>query len=82
MGGLRSEDGLMGLISLGAAGWALWTLRRGSNEHRLPVGRTHVRRAERPGTFRLLCWLYAFAILLLALIGADLLLHLGLRERL
>ncbi|MFL6843862.1 MAG: hypothetical protein ACJ8ER_03145 [Allosphingosinicella sp.] len=72
----------MGVISLVAAIWALWTLRRGLSEERLPVGRTYVRRAERPGAFRLLSLLYPALALLLAAIGADLLFHFGLRESL
>ncbi|MEA3009614.1 MAG: hypothetical protein QOJ91_1306 [Sphingomonadales bacterium] len=82
MGALRSADGLMGLLSLGAALWALWTLRRGLRDGRLPIGRTYVERAERPGPFRLLAILYPALALLLAAMGADLLFNLGLRESL
>ena len=72
----------MGLISLVAMVWALWTLRRGLGDGRLPIGRAYVRRAERPAAFRLLAVVYGAATLLLAVIAADLLFHFGLRERL
>jgi hypothetical protein len=72
----------MGLISLGAVFWSLWTLRRGLREGRLPIGRAYVLRQERPGAFRLVAALYAAAALLLAVIAADLIFHFGIRERL
>jgi uncharacterized iron-regulated membrane protein len=82
MSALRSPDGLMGLVSTGAALWMLWTLRRGLRDQRLPVGRTYIGRAERPGAYRLLAALYPALALLLAVIGADLLFNLGIRESL
>ncbi|MEO7177732.1 MAG: hypothetical protein ABIW83_02715 [Allosphingosinicella sp.] len=82
MSALRSADGLMGLVSIGAALWTLWTFRRGLRDYRLPVGRSYIERAERPGPYRLLCVLYPALALLLAAIGADLLFNLGLRESL
>ncbi len=53
--------------------WIGWTIRRGFSEGRLPIGRGHVHRAERPGPFKALLLSYAIALLLIAFIGVDLL---------
>jgi len=53
--------------------WIAWTIRRGVRDGRLPIGRGHVVREERPGPFRALLGSYAVAILLMAFIGLDLL---------
>jgi hypothetical protein len=52
--------------------WILWTIRRGFREGRLPIGRGHVERAERPGPFKALLASYVVAALLMAFIGIDL----------
>ncbi len=69
----RSEEGLVGLISLAVVPWIAWTALRGWREGRLPIGRGHVERSERPRTFDLLLAMYAAGGLALAFIGADLL---------
>jgi hypothetical protein len=53
--------------------WIAWTIWRGVDQGRLPVGRGYVDRAERPGPFRALLASYVLAILLLAFVGLDLL---------
>jgi len=53
--------------------WIAWTIRRGVNQGRLPIGRGYVVREERPAPFRALLASYAIAILLMAFIGLDLL---------
>ena len=77
----RSEDTLVGIIALGLVPWALWTLRRGSRDGRLPIGRAYVRRDERKGPFYVLLAFYAAAALLAAFIGIDLLFGLNLGPR-
>ena len=69
----RSEETLVGLITLATVPWIVWTLRRGVRTGRLPAGRIYIRRDERPGAFRTLFALYLTAAGLMTLIAADLL---------
>ena len=69
----RSEEGLVGLVALGVIPWIAWTLRRGLQEKRLPIGRTHVQRGARPGVFKALIVFYVAAALLMGVIALDLL---------
>jgi hypothetical protein len=74
----RSEEGLVGLVALGVIPWIVWTLRRGLREDRLPIGRAHIHRSERPGVFTALIVFYVAAALLMAMIAFDLLLGINL----
>jgi hypothetical protein len=67
----RSEEGLVGLVALGVIPWIAWTVQRGLREARLPIGRTYVHRAERPGVFNALLVFYLLSALLMAAIVAD-----------
>lgn len=69
----RSEEALVGIIALGAVGWIVWIVRRGLRDLRLPIGKGHVDRAERPGAFHALTAFYIAAAFLMAFIGFDLL---------
>jgi hypothetical protein len=69
----RSDEGLVGLVALGVIPWIIWTLRRGLRDQWLPIGRTYVQRAQRPGVFNALIAFYVAAALLMAVIGLDLL---------
>ena len=69
----RSEDLIMGVVSLAIVPWIAWTLRRGLKAGRLPLGRAHVTYAERPGAFATLLVLYVFAAFSMGWIGLDLL---------
>ena len=78
----RGEDlfvGLMALALLPIVGWRIW---RGLREGRLPVYRTYLTRADGAAKFNVLLALHALAFLLIAIVAMDLLLGLGLRERL
>ncbi|TFI56628.1 hypothetical protein E2493_19280 [Sphingomonas parva] len=77
----RGEDLIVGLIALGLVPWIAWTVRRGLRDGRLPVGRSHLLRAERPGAFSTLLFLFVAAALLMAAIAAELLLNLNLGIR-
>ena len=70
----RSEDVLVGLVALGLVPWIGWTVQRGLRAGRLPIGRGHVARAERPGAFNALLAAYGLAAVGAAAIGLDLLL--------
>jgi hypothetical protein len=69
----RSEDLLVGLIAGALVPWIGWTLSRGLNEGRLPIGRSYVRREERAAPFWVLFAFYTAAAGLAAMICLDLL---------
>jgi hypothetical protein len=71
--------GLVALALLPIIGWRIW---RGLKDGQLPVYRTRLHRAESGSKFVVLLALHALTFLLVALVAADLLLGLGLRERL
>jgi hypothetical protein len=76
----RSEDLLVGMIALALLPLIAWRVRRGLKEGRLPLYRTYVERGEAGGKFGLLLGLHALSFLVVALIAADLLFQLGLKE--
>ena len=78
----QGENLLVGLVALALLpliGWRIW---RGLRDGDLPVYRTRLRREEGAAKFNVLLGLHALAFALIALVAADLLLGLGLRERL
>ncbi len=78
----RGEALLIGLIALALLpliGLRIW---RGVRDGRLPIYRAYHERADSVAKFNLLLALNALAFLLIALVAADLLLGLSLRERL
>ena len=78
----RSEDGLVGLIALALIPWIGWTVRRGLKDGKLPIGRSYVRRDERPGAYRALLGLWVAMAVISAMIGLDLLFGFDVRFRL
>lgn len=76
------EDLLAGLIALALLPPIAWRIRRGLREGRLPLYRTYVGRDEAGSKFGLLLALHALSFALVALIAADLLFQLGLKEAL
>jgi len=77
-----NEEALVGLIALALLpliGQRIW---RGVRDGRMPVYRATQERADSPSRFNVMLALNAIAFLLIALVAADLLLGLGLRERL
>ena len=69
----RSEETLVGAVSLAAVGWIVWILVRGIRDAQLPIGKGKVDRASRPGAFHSLLALYVAAALLMTWVGLDLL---------
>ena len=69
----RSEEMLVGIITLATVPWIVWTLRRGVRTGALPIGRTYVRRDERRAAFQTLSAFYVIAAVLMAFIALDLL---------
>jgi hypothetical protein len=79
---LQSEDLLVGLVALCLVPLIARRIYRGVRDGRLPLYRTYLSRDEGAGRFNLLLALHILSLLLVALVCADLLLNLGLRERL
>ena len=78
----RSEEGLVGLIAFALIPWIGWTVRRGLKDGKLPIGRSYVRRDERPGAYRALLGLWLAMAVISAMIGLDLLFGFDVRFRL
>ena len=76
------QDLLVGLIALAVVVLIALRIRRGLRDGRLPIYRTYVERDEQPGRFRVMLLLHGMSLVLVAIVAADLLLGLGLRERL
>lgn len=78
----RSEDLLVGAIGLALLPMIAWRIWRGLKEGRLPLYRTYVSRDEAGSKFGLLLALHALSFVLVAVVAADLLFQLGLKEAL
>ena len=78
----RSEDLLVGLIGLVLLPLIANRILRGLREGRVPLYRSYLRREEGEAKFKALVALHALSFVAIALITADLLLGLGLREAL
>ena len=77
-----SENLVVGLIALAllpVIGWRIW---RGVTQGQLPLYRTRIDRSVGAAKFNFLLGLHALLFLLIAVVAADLLLGLGLKERL
>ena len=71
--------GLIALALLPVIGWRIW---RGVTQGQLPLYRTRIDRSVGAGKFNFLLGLHGLVFLLIAVVAADLLLGLGLKERL
>jgi len=80
--GPAGGDLLVGLVALALLPMIAWRIRRGLKEGRLPLYRTYVGRDEAGSRFGLLLALHAFSFALVAVIAADLIFKLGLKEAL
>jgi len=78
----RSDEMLVGIVALALVPLIVWRIRRGLREGRLPLYRTYFDRAADPPKFNLLLGLHGLSLVLITLVAADLLLGLGLREKL
>jgi hypothetical protein len=76
------DDLLMGLLALALVPLIALRLWRGVRDGRLPIYRTYLTREAGGGRFGLLLALHALSLVLIAAIAADLLFHLGIREKL
>ncbi len=78
----RSEDLLVGLIGLALLPLIALRILRGLRDGRLPLYRTYHRREDGRAKFNALLGLHVASFLLVAVIAADLLLGLRLKEML
>ena len=76
----RSEDLLVGLIALVLLPLIGWRIVRGLRGGRLPIYRTYLRREESGARFTLLLVLHAASFAVVALVAADLLFGLRLKD--
>jgi hypothetical protein len=68
------NDLLIVIISLGVmVPWIGWTVRRGLQSRRLPIGRGYVERDERPAPYWVLLTIYLLVALVLGFNGVKLL---------
>jgi len=78
----HGENILVGLIALAllpVIGWRIW---RGVRQGELPLYKTRIDRSAGATKFNVLLGLHVLLFLLIAVVAADLLLGLGLKERL
>jgi hypothetical protein len=78
----RSEDLLVGLIALALVPLIALRIARGLRDGQLPLYRTRIGREAGAARFTTLLILHGLSLVLVAVVAADLLLDLGLRERL
>jgi len=78
----RSEELLVGAVALLLVPLIAWRIVRGIRDGRLPLYRTAIGRDTGASRFGLLLFLHLLSLLLVGAIAADLLLGLGLKERL
>ena len=75
-----NDDLIVGLFALALVpviGWRIW---RGVRQGRLPVYRTDIAREDDAAKFAVLLGLHVVSLVAVAVIAADLLLGLGLRD--
>ena len=77
---MRSEDIFVGLVALALLPLIAMRIARGLREGRLPVYRTYLERGESEAKFKVLLALHALSFVVVAVLAADLLFGLGLRE--
>ena len=77
---MRSEDIFVGLVALALLPLIAMRIARGVREGRLPIYRTYLERAGSEAKFNVLLALHALSFVVIAVLAADLLFGLGLRE--
>ena len=79
---IRMEDLFVGLVALALIPLIGLRIVRGLRDGRLPLYRTYLSREGGAARFNALIAMHVVSLLLVATIAADLLLNLGLRDRL
>jgi hypothetical protein len=78
----QGDSLLVGLVCLALLPIIAWRILRGLREGRLPLYRAYLERSDNAAKFGVLLALHAITFVLIGVVSADLLLGLGLRERL
>ncbi|HKR24915.1 MAG TPA: hypothetical protein VJS15_06615 [Allosphingosinicella sp.] len=76
------DEILVGLVALALLPLIALRIWRGARDGRLPIYRSYLERGESAAKFNALLGLHALSFVLVAIVAADLLLNLGLRETL
>ncbi|MGQ0590277.1 MAG: hypothetical protein ACT4N8_12230 [Sphingosinicella sp.] len=76
----QGDNLLIGLVCLALLPIIAWRILRGLREGRLPLYRSCLERGDNAAKFGVLLALHAVTFILIAVVAADLLLDLGLRE--
>jgi hypothetical protein len=77
-----NSDLLVGLVALALVPLIALRIGRGLRDGRITVYRTYVQRDDQPGRFQFMVGLHALSLLVVAIVAADLLFGLGIRESL
>ena len=78
----QGENLFVGLIALALLPVIAWRIWRGLKQGQLPLYRTRIDRSVGAAKFNFLLGLHVLVFLLIAVVAADLLLGLGLKEKL
>ena len=78
----RPDELFVGLVALALVPLIAWRIVRGVRAGRLPIYRTYLHREESASKWAVLLAIHGLTLVLAAVIAADLLLNLGLREML
>jgi len=79
---IAPDELLVGLVCVALLPIIALRIRRGLRDGRLPIYRTYLARDESAARFNTLLALHALSLVLVAVVAADLLFGLGLREAL
>ena len=79
---MRSEEFLVGLVALLLVPLIARRILRGLRQGEMPLYRARLGRGAGPARFNLVLALHVLSLMLVALVAADLLLGLGLRQEL
>ena len=78
----RTDELFVGVIALALVPLIAWRIVRGLRDGRLPIYRTYLHRDQEQVKFAVLLGLHGLSLLLIALVAADLLFDLGMKEML
>ncbi|HEV2816437.1 MAG TPA: hypothetical protein VGW40_04345 [Allosphingosinicella sp.] len=79
---MRFDEILVGLVALALVPLIGWRIVRGLRDGRLPIYRTYLDRADGRARFAVLLGLHGLSLVLVAVVAADLLFGLRLRDAL
>jgi hypothetical protein len=78
----RGEELFIGIVGVALLPMIAWRIHRGLTEGRLPIYRTYLTRQQNGAKFQVLLALHALSFIVMAVIAADMLFELRLKEAL